>query len=111
MSSEICISFERWKNNAPEPDPGEDDAQAVALKIEGDQCAFYGCGFYGAQDTLLDDRGRHFFKNCFIQGSIDFIFGNGRSLYQVKIIQYIHEHSKNDHNQYKFFNRIVLLIQ
>ncbi|KAF3579542.1 hypothetical protein DY000_02029287, partial [Brassica cretica] len=53
-----------------------------ALKIEGDQCAFYGCGFYGAQDTLLDDRGRHFFKNCFIQGSIDFIFGNGRSLYQ-----------------------------
>nr|VDC70157.1 unnamed protein product [Brassica rapa] len=73
------ISF---KNNAPEPDPGEDDAQAVALKIEGDQCAFYGCGFYGAQDTLLDDRGRHFFKNCFIQGSIDFIFGNGRSIYQ-----------------------------
>ncbi|ESQ43267.1 hypothetical protein EUTSA_v10015978mg [Eutrema salsugineum] len=73
------ISF---KNNAPEPDPGEDDAQAVALRIEGDQCAFYGCGFYGAQDTLLDNKGRHFFKNCFIQGSIDFIFGNGRSLYQ-----------------------------
>lgn len=87
MSSQICICFEWWKNNAPEPNPGEDDAQAVALKIEGDQCAFYGCGFYGAQDTLLDDRGRHFFKNCFIQGSIDFIFGNGRSLYQVKIIQ------------------------
>ncbi|XP_023640530.1 probable pectinesterase 15 isoform X2 [Capsella rubella] len=73
------ISF---KNNAPEPDPGETDAQAVALRIEGDQAAFYGCGFYGAQDTLLDDKGRHFFKDCFIQGSIDFIFGNGRSLYQ-----------------------------
>ncbi|KAL1190727.1 putative pectinesterase 15 [Cardamine amara subsp. amara] len=73
------ISF---KNNAPEPDPGEVDAQAVALRIEGDQAAFYGCGFYGAQDTLLDDKGKHFFKDCFIQGSIDFIFGNGRSLYQ-----------------------------
>ncbi|XP_010509442.1 PREDICTED: probable pectinesterase 15 [Camelina sativa] len=73
------ISF---KNIAPEPDPGEADGQAVALRIEGDQAAFYGCGFYGAQDTLLDDSGRHFFKDCFIQGSIDFIFGNGRSLYQ-----------------------------
>jgi hypothetical protein len=27
--------------------------------------------------------GRHYFKNCFIQGSIDFIFGDGQSLYQV----------------------------
>ncbi|CAN8287422.1 unnamed protein product [Cochlearia groenlandica] len=73
------ISF---KNIAPAPYPGEEDAQAVALKIEGDLCAFYGCGFYGAQDTLLDNKGRHFFKDCFIEGSIDFIFGNGRSLYQ-----------------------------
>ncbi|XP_017246404.1 probable pectinesterase 15 isoform X2 [Daucus carota subsp. sativus] len=72
------ISF---KNTAPPPNPGEVGAQAVALRIEGDQAAFYGCGFYGAQDTLNDDRGRHYFKECFIQGSIDFIFGNARSLY------------------------------
>lgn len=55
----------------------------MALRIGGDQAAFYGCGFYGAQDTLNDDRGRHYFKECFIQGSIDFIFGNARSLYAV----------------------------
>ncbi|KAK1403362.1 Pectinesterase [Heracleum sosnowskyi] len=72
------ISF---KNTAPPPNPGEVGAQAVALRIGGDQAAFYGCGFYGAQDTLNDDRGRHYFKECFIQGSIDFIFGNARSLY------------------------------
>lgn len=59
-------------------------AQAVALRVTGDQAAFYGCGFYGAQDTLNDDRGKHYFKECLIQGSIDFIFGNGRSLYEVR---------------------------
>ncbi|CAH2059023.1 unnamed protein product [Thlaspi arvense] len=73
------ISF---KNTAPEPKPGVIGAQAVAVRIDGDQCAFYGCGFYGAQDTLFDNAGRQFFKNCFIQGSVDFIYGRGRSLYQ-----------------------------
>ncbi|KAL3536205.1 hypothetical protein ACH5RR_004666 [Cinchona calisaya] len=73
------ISFQ---NTAPPPSPGEIGAQAVALRISGDKAAFFGCGFYGAQDTLNDDRGRHYFKECFIQGSIDFIFGNGRSLYE-----------------------------
>ncbi|KAG1326389.1 Pectinesterase [Cocos nucifera] len=54
---------------------------AVAIRVGGDQSAFWGCGFFGAQDTLHDDRGRHYFKECYIQGSIDFIFGDGRSLY------------------------------
>ncbi|XP_068645129.1 putative pectinesterase 14 [Aristolochia californica] len=73
------ISFQ---NDAPPPSQGMEDGQAVALRIDGDQAAFYGCGFYGAQDTLLDLKGRHYFKECFIQGSIDFICGNGRSLYE-----------------------------
>ncbi|KAL0316180.1 UNVERIFIED_CONTAM: putative pectinesterase 15 [Sesamum radiatum] len=73
------ISF---MNTAPAPDPGEVGGQAVALRVSGDQSAFYGCGFYGAQDTLNDDQGRHYYKECYIQGSIDFIFGNGRSLFE-----------------------------
>ncbi|CAL5194132.1 unnamed protein product [Lathyrus oleraceus] len=73
------ISF---KNTSPPPSPGEVGAQAVALRVTGDQAAFYGCGFYGGQDTLNDDIGRHYFKECFIEGSIDFIFGNARSLYE-----------------------------
>ncbi|KAK9195317.1 hypothetical protein WN943_003437 [Citrus x changshan-huyou] len=64
---------------------------AVALRIGGDQAAFYNCGFYGAQDTLYDDHGRHYFKDCFIQGSIDFIFGNARSLYEDCTINSIAE--------------------
>ncbi|XP_047078779.1 probable pectinesterase 8 [Lolium rigidum] len=73
------ISF---MNVAPIPRPGDVGAQAVAIRISGDQAAFWGCGFLGAQDTLHDDRGRHYFKECFIQGSIDFIFGDARSLYE-----------------------------
>ncbi|XP_042450116.1 probable pectinesterase 15 isoform X1 [Zingiber officinale] len=86
----ICIQFFKLiyvrshyqQNAAPPALPGDVGAQAVALRIAGDQAAFYGCGFYGAQDTLLDERGRHYFRGCFIEGSIDFIFGNAKSLYE-----------------------------
>ncbi|KAL8064504.1 hypothetical protein ABFX02_01G095200 [Erythranthe guttata] len=73
------ISF---KNTAPAPLPGMQGWQAVAFRISGDKAFFSGCGFYGAQDTLCDDAGRHYFKECYIEGSIDFIFGNGRSMYK-----------------------------
>lgn len=56
----------------------------MAIRVGGDQAAFWGCGFFGAQDTLHDDSGRHYFKECFIQGTIDFIFGDGTSLYEVR---------------------------
>ncbi|KAI5080893.1 hypothetical protein GOP47_0004076 [Adiantum capillus-veneris] len=72
------ISF---KNSAPAPPPGAVGKQAVALRISGDKASFYLCKFYGAQDTLYDHEGRHYFKSCFIQGSIDFVFGNGLSYY------------------------------
>lgn len=44
----------------------------------------YHCRILGSQDTLFDHLGRHYFFHCFIQGSIDIIFGSARSLYQVK---------------------------
>uniref|UniRef100_A0ACD5UT59 Uncharacterized protein n=1 Tax=Avena sativa TaxID=4498 RepID=A0ACD5UT59_AVESA len=75
------ISF---KNTSPAPMPGMQGWQAVAFRISGDKAFFFGCGFYGAQDTLCDDAGRHYFRDCYIEGSIDFIFGNGRSLYKVR---------------------------
>ncbi|PIA46379.1 hypothetical protein AQUCO_01500128v1, partial [Aquilegia coerulea] len=57
--------------------------RAVAAHIAGDKAAFYECGFYGLQDTLYDKCGRHYFKSCYIDGSVDFIFGNGQSIYEV----------------------------
>ncbi|XP_022543722.1 probable pectinesterase 68 isoform X2 [Brassica napus] len=71
-----------FTNTAPAPMPGMQGWQAVAFRISGDKAYFSGCGFYGAQDTLCDDAGRHYFKECYIEGSIDFIFGNGRSMYK-----------------------------
>jgi pectinesterase len=53
----------------------------VALRISGDKAAFSDCKFYAHQDTLYDHRGRHYFKNCYVTGTVDFIFGYGRSFY------------------------------
>ncbi|KAJ7529280.1 hypothetical protein O6H91_15G042100 [Diphasiastrum complanatum] len=70
-----------FSNIAPAPPPGAVGGQAVALRISADTAAFYGCQFLGAQDTLYDHEGRHFFRDCYIEGSVDFIFGDGLSLY------------------------------
>ncbi|KAL6331004.1 hypothetical protein AAG906_009432 [Vitis piasezkii] len=74
-------------NSAPMPDGKRVGAQAVAMRISGDKAAFHNCMFIGFQDTLCDDRGRHFFKDCQIQGTVDFIFGDGKSLYLNTMIE------------------------
>lgn len=63
--------------------PGAYGNQAVALRIKGNKAMFYRVRILGTQDTLLDDYGSHYFYQCYVQGSIDFIFGSSRSLYQV----------------------------
>ncbi|XP_021737352.1 probable pectinesterase 55 [Chenopodium quinoa] len=86
--------------------------QAVALRSYGDKHAFYSCGFVGYQDTLWDDHGRHYFKSCYIEGAVDFIFGNGQSVYEQCTINvtgggYITAQSRpsaNDTSGYVFRN-------
>ncbi|KAK5777287.1 hypothetical protein PVK06_045254 [Gossypium arboreum] len=68
-------------NTAPRPDGKMVGAQTVALRVSGDRSAFYNCKIIGFQDTLCDDRGNHFFKDCYIRGTVDFIFGSETSLY------------------------------
>ena len=58
---------------------------APAALLYADKASFYDCGFVGIQDTLTDLQGRHFFYNCYIEGAVDFIWGFGQSLYQVRI--------------------------
>ncbi|KAL2609185.1 hypothetical protein R1flu_027758 [Riccia fluitans] len=75
-----------FQNSASIPPPGSVGKQAVALRISGDMAAFYNCQFLGGQDTLYDHHGRHYFENCYVEGTIDFVFGNGRSLYKNCIL-------------------------
>ncbi|MFS7931237.1 putative pectinesterase [Helianthus anomalus] len=60
--------------------------QAVALRIAGNKAVLYRVRILGTQDTLLDETGSHYFYQRYIQGSVDFIFGNARSLDKVRII-------------------------
>ncbi|CAN6373600.1 unnamed protein product [Urochloa humidicola] len=71
-----------FKNDAPLAKPGAKGGQAVALRLFGTKAALYNCTMDGGQDTLYDHKGIHYFKNCLIRGSVDFIFGFGRSFYE-----------------------------
>jgi pectinesterase len=56
--------------------------QALAIRIEGDRVAFRNCRFLGWQDTILANRGRHYFENCYIAGHVDFIFGGATAVFE-----------------------------
>lgn len=51
--------------------------QAVSLHTEGDYLVFTNCRFLGHQDTIYTGVAgtRLYFKDCYIEGTTDFIFG------------------------------------
>ncbi|TPX08699.1 uncharacterized protein E0L32_009888 [Thyridium curvatum] len=51
-------------------------AQAVSLVAQGQHQGYYGCGFYGYQDTLYAKSGAQYYSKCYIEGADDFIFGD-----------------------------------
>ncbi|GAA0183173.1 hydrolase [Lithospermum erythrorhizon] len=72
------ITFE----NAVVATAGDTGKQAVALRVAGENAMFYRVRILGTQDTLLDQVGSHYYYQSFIQGSIDFIFGDAKSLFK-----------------------------
>jgi pectinesterase len=58
--------------------------QAVAVYVGGDRACFINCRFLGFQDTLYTyGRGtRQYYKNCYVEGTTDFIFGASTSLFE-----------------------------
>lgn len=83
---------------------GHTVGQAIALYVDGDCNFFEDCALLGSQDTLFTAPlplkeakpggfkgpgegkprilGRHFYKNCFIRGDVDFIFGSGIAYFE-----------------------------
>ena len=58
--------------------------QAVALHTEGDRLVFVNCRFLGHQDTVYTGvaGSRQLFRNCYIEGTTDFIFGPGTAWFE-----------------------------
>ena len=67
--------------------------QAVALHTEGDRLKFITCRILGNQDTIYTGAKftRLYFKDCYIDGTTDFIFGPSTALFEDCII-----HSKRN---------------
>ncbi len=58
--------------------------QAVAVRVDGDQIIFENCRFLGNQDTLYPhgEKSRQYYKNCYIEGTVDFIFGWSTAVFE-----------------------------
>ncbi|MED6148905.1 Pectinesterase 31 [Stylosanthes scabra] len=76
------ITFE---NSSP-----QGSGQAVAFRVTADRCAYYSCRFLGWQDTLYLHYGKQYLRDCYIEGSVDFIFGNSTA-----ILEHCHIHCKS----------------
>ncbi len=69
----------------------EQQSQAVALSVSGDRAVFRRVRLLGAQDTLhAGDQckpgagctvSRQYFRDCFIEGHVDFIFGDSNAFF------------------------------
>lgn len=84
--------------------PGPTAGQAIALYADGDRLMFDNCRFLGNQDTLFTGplppreiepggfvgpkqfaprlNGRHYYRNCYIEGDIDFVFGSATAYFE-----------------------------
>jgi pectin methylesterase-like acyl-CoA thioesterase len=72
----------------------QEGSQAVALRVTGDRAVFRRVRFLGYQDTLYangkgcdTDAGpcrsaRHYFADCYIEGNVDFIFGDSLAFFE-----------------------------
>lgn len=54
--------------------------QALAMNSQADCASFYNCKFCSFQDTWMttnNDTNRHYVKDCWIEGAVDYFYGSG----------------------------------
>lgn len=81
------------KNITFQNDAGFNAGQAVAIESDGDKEQFYNCRFLGFQDVLFtkSPHSRQYYKDCYIEGTTDFIFGPSTVWFE-----HCHIHSKKN---------------
>ena len=63
-------------------------SQAVAFRSSADRTAVQNCRFIGYQDTLLvDNNSRQYYANSYIEGAVDFIFGNATAVFDHSTVK------------------------
>jgi pectinesterase len=67
-----------------------DHGQALALRLDGERAVLKNCRLLGWQDTLMINNGRDYFKDCYFEGRVDFIYGSATAVFDHCEI-----HSKN----------------
>ena len=74
-------------------DAGFTAGQAVAAEVDGDKASFFDCRFVGNQDVLFtnSETSRQYYKDCYIEGTTDFIFGSATVWFE-----HCHIHSKKN---------------
>jgi pectinesterase len=55
--------------------------QAVAVADRADRSIFKHCRFLGHQDTLFADYGRQYYVDSYVEGGVEFIFGNAAAVF------------------------------
>ncbi|MFH6942911.1 pectate lyase [Flavobacterium sp. FlaQc-50] len=61
-----------------------DNGQAIALSVVANRVQISNCLILGNQDTLYlsGENAKQYFKDCYIEGTTDFIFGNATTLFE-----------------------------
>lgn len=60
----------------------DSSTQAPALMTKSQRTQFRNCRILGFQDTLYAHTGTQYFRNCYIEGRVDYIFGGATAVFQ-----------------------------